>query len=124
RLGAGLAVLVVVSGFTTAASATARTTVPVVLAITLIGLVLAPRRRPGSEGWAAVVVTALTFLFYGAPVIVSGQPTFAGYVKLDDTATFLALTDRALTHGRGVSGLPPSSYRAALDVNLAHGYPL
>ena len=23
-----------------------------------------------------------------------------------------------------MSGLPPSSYRAALDVNLAHGYPL
>jgi hypothetical protein len=66
----------------------------------------------------------VTFVLYGGPVIASGEPTFAGYVKLDDTATSLALTDRALAHGRDLTGLPPSSYRAALDVNLAHGYPL
>jgi hypothetical protein len=49
--------------------------------------------------------------------------TFAGYIKLDDTATFLALTDRAMEHGRSLDGLAPSSYEATLAFNLPF-YPL
>ena len=33
------------------------------------------------------------------PVIASGDPTFAGYIRLDDTSTWLALTDRVMEHG-------------------------
>src|SRR5262249_11340477 len=55
--------------------------------------------------------------------LLSGTATFAGYVKLDDTATFLAITDRTLEHGRDLHGLAPSSYEATLAVNLANGYP-
>ena len=72
----------------------------------------------------ALAVGAAIFLFFGAPVILSGEPTFAGYVKLDDTATFLAFTDRVLDHGRDLDGLAPSSYEATLAVNVANGYPL
>jgi hypothetical protein len=64
------------------------------------------------------------FCAYAAPVVLSGQATFAGYIKLDDTATFLALTDRVMEHGLSLSGLAPSSYEATLSVNLGHGYPV
>ncbi len=40
------------------------------------------------------------FRVFGAPVDLSGEPTFAGYIKLDDTATWLAMTDRVMEHGR------------------------
>ena len=56
--------------------------------------------------------------------MLSGQPTFAGYIKLDDTATWMALTDRVMEHGRSLAGLAPSTYEATLDFNLADGYPV
>ena len=54
----------------------------------------------------------------------SGEATFAGYIKLDDTATWLALTDRVMEHGRSLDGLAPSTYEATLAFNLADGYPV
>lgn len=45
-------------------------------------------------------------------------------MKLDDTATWLAITDRVMEHGRDLSGLAPSSYEASLDVTLDRGYPI
>ena len=52
------------------------------------------------------------------------EATFAGYIQLDDTATWMALTDRVMEHGRDLDGLAPSSYEATLDFNLADGYPV
>jgi hypothetical protein len=56
-------------------------------------------------------------------VLASGDPTFTGYISLDDTATWLALTDRTLDEGRSLEGLAPSSYEATLANNLGGGYP-
>ena len=33
-----------------------------------------------------------------------GEATFAGYIRLDDTATWMALTDRVMDHGRSLGG--------------------
>ena len=57
-------------------------------------------------------------------MIFSGEATFAGYVKLDDTSTWLAFTDHVLAHGHSVAGLAPSSYEATVQINLQSGYPL
>ena len=46
--------------------------------------------------------------------MLSGRATFAGYIKLDDTATYLAMTDRVMEHGRSLAGLAPSTYEATL----------
>ena len=54
--------------------------------------------------YAFAGVGAVVFLAYGAPVLLSGEATFAGYIKLDDTATWAALTDRAVSHGRCTIG--------------------
>ena len=64
------------------------------------------------------------FAVYAAPIVLSGEPTFAGYIKLDDTATWMALTDRVMQHGRSLADLAPSTYEATLAFNLGAGYPV
>lgn len=121
---AGLAGIVVVGQFTTLADATAELTVPGLLVLAVLGAGLAlPWRFGRPDPWPAGAALAV-FAVFGAPVFLSGEPTFAGYIKLDDTATWMALTDRAIEHGRSLDGLEPSTYRATLDANLSGGYPV
>lgn len=88
-----------------------------------------PFRRPSSWrpapafAWPAVAAAGV-YLVFMAPVIASGEATFLGYVKLDDTSTWLAFTDHVLTHGHSVAGLAPSSYEATVQINLSAGYPV
>jgi hypothetical protein len=122
-LPAGFAAIVALTLFTTLSPTTAPLTVPLVLALGLVGL--ASRFPPSLkrfDGWAAIAAVGV-FAVYAAPVVLSGDATFAGYIKLDDTSTFLAMIDRALEHGRSLDGLAPSSYEAALAFNL-NFYPL
>lgn len=120
---AGLAVILVASSLTTMSSATASWTTPtlVALAVAGIGLSLPLRRRPG---WWAVAAAVAAFSVFAAPVVLSGSATFAGYISLDDTATWLAFADNALTHGRSLAGIAPSTYWAVLNDNLPTGYPI
>jgi hypothetical protein len=119
----GFAAIVVIALFATLLAATAPLTVPVVLTLGVVGLATAlPARLRRFDAWAVLGAVAV-FAVFAAPVVLSGDATFAGYVKLDDTATFLAMTDRALEHGRSLAGLAPSSYEAAVAVNLPF-YPL
>jgi hypothetical protein len=121
-LPVGLVVLTVAASFATWSGRTAPFTVPVLVGLAVLGLGLSVRGLPRVDPYAAVCAL-VAFVAVGAPVLASGEPTFTGYVKLDDTATFLALTDRVLEHGRDLDGLAPSSYEATLAVNLAQGYP-
>jgi hypothetical protein len=121
---AGLAAIVVIGLFTTWDAALAPLTVPAILLAAVLGGGLSwPWRYGRPDPWPAAVAIGV-FLVFGAPVILSGHPTFAGYVKLDDTATWLAMTDRIIEHGRSLAGLEPSSYYATLKYNLAGGYPI
>jgi hypothetical protein len=122
-LPTGFAAIAATTLFTTLTDATAPLTVPLVLAAGIVGLASsAPSSRRRFDGWAAAVAGGV-FVAFLMPVLGSGDATFAGYVKLDDTATFLALVDRSLDHGRSLAGLGPSTYEAALAVNLPF-YPL
>ncbi|HYH58899.1 MAG TPA: hypothetical protein VD790_06720 [Thermoleophilaceae bacterium] len=120
----GLCVIAIVGQATTEFDSTAELTLPIALVIAVAGAVLA-RNRGGwrLDPWAAVAAVG-TFVIYGAPVIFSGDATFAGYIRLDDTASWLALTDRALEAGSNVDGLAPSTYEATLDFYLNSDYPL
>jgi hypothetical protein len=120
----GLAVLVVVVHFTTLSDSTAELSAPLVVALATLGLALSPPWKRGAiDGWAMVAAVG-AFAIYAAPIVLSGEATFAGYIKLDDTATWLAITDRIMEHGRDLSGLPRSSYEATLAFNLPGGYPI
>jgi hypothetical protein len=122
-LPTGFAAVVGGALFATLIPATAPLALPGVLAVAVVGLTTAlPPSLRRIDAWAALAAVAV-FAVFAAPVVLSGDATFAGYIKLDDTATFLALTDRALEHGRSLEGLGPSSYEATLAFNLPF-YPL
>jgi hypothetical protein len=121
---AGFAVLVVAAGILTSRGETAPLATPAAVLLALAGAALAhpwKGRRP--DRWALAVALAV-FAVYAAPVVLSGNPTFSGYIKLDDTATWMAFVDRLMEHGRDLSGLAPSSYHSTLEVNLPSGYPI
>jgi hypothetical protein len=118
----GFTLVVLAGEFATLTGATAELAAPLVTALAVVGLLLGPIRRARPDFWslgAAVSVSAI----FAAPVVLSGEATFAGYIKLDDTATYFAMTDRVMEHGRDLAGLAPSTYEATLATTLAIGYP-
>ena len=120
---AGLATMIVAGQLTTLADATAELTLPLCAALALAGLAIGRRRLGPGSPWPLAAALAV-FGVYAAPIVLSGDPSFAGYIRLDDTATWMALTDRVMEHGHSLAGLAPSSYEATLDFNLAEGYPV
>ena len=77
----------------------------------------------GRPGRLELVVGGVVFAVLAAP-FVFGEPSWAGFIKLDDTATWMGLTDHAFEHGRGVGDLPPSTYSSMVDAYLGGGYPI
>ncbi|MDQ2676138.1 MAG: hypothetical protein M3Y34_04960, partial [Actinomycetota bacterium] len=120
----GFCVVVIAGGFTTAVPGLAWLTVPLVVALAVAGMLLAPPWREGRPSPWLMGALLVVFAVYAAPIVLSGSATFAGYIRLDDTATWLALTDRVMEAGRDLEGLAPSSYEATLAFNLADGYPI
>ena len=120
----GLALVIVEADLVTMTSATAQLATPLAVALAVAGYGLADRRGRRVDGWALGCGVGV-FAVYAAPIVLSGQATFAGYITLDDTSTWLALTDRAMEHGRSVAGLAPSTYQQVLtDLLHTSGYPL
>jgi hypothetical protein len=120
----GFAVVVVVGELASIGDPLAELAAPVTAALAIAGFLLGRGRGHGGfERWALLAALAV-FAVYAAPIVLSGEPTFAGYVKLDDTATWLALTDRIADHGRDLAHLGPSTYEATLRFNLGSGYPI
>jgi hypothetical protein len=91
-------------------------------AVAVIGLGIGVTRR--APDWWAITAAVGGYVAYAVPVAGSGTATFAGYIKLDDTATYLAMLDRVMDHGRSLAGLAPSTYEATLATSLSYGYPL
>ncbi|MDP9223629.1 MAG: hypothetical protein M3P18_07185 [Actinomycetota bacterium] len=119
----GLATVIVVASLAAESSATAKLATPAVVMLTVVGLGLTtPWRAVRLDRWALATAFAV-FAVYAAPIVLSGQATFAGYITLDDTATWLAITDRVMEHGHDLSGLQPSTYEAALDM-VRESYPV
>jgi len=118
----GLAAALVLAGTITAFSAIAPAAVTAVAVGAVAGLVIAWRGRRWPGGWPLLAALGV-LLVYGAPVLASGQATFTGYIKLDDTSTWFNVIDNVVSHGRSVSQLPLSTYR--LNFETANpAYPL
>lgn len=120
----GLVTVIVIAGLLTMQSGTAKFATAACVAAAIAGFVLARHRLRAPKGRWLTGAAVAVFAVYAAPVVLSGHATFAGYIKLDDSATWMALTDRALAHGRSLAGLPFGTYEATLSYSLAEGYPL
>jgi hypothetical protein len=123
-LPSGFALLIVLSSIATMSDATANLAAPLVVGCAIAGVGLtAPWRGYRPNAWAAIAAVAV-FAAYAAPTVLSGQATFDGYITLDDTSTWLAITDQVMQHGRNLAGLQPSTYEAALRSYISQsGYP-
>jgi len=71
----------------------------------------------------------ITYLAYGLPLIAYGSPSWAGWIKLDDQATFLAVTDRLMNVGRTIPDPVLSTYQRVIqtifDTHAGHfSYPV
>ena len=120
----GLAVIIVIGQFLTLADATAELTTPVAAVLAVAGIGLGWRDAVARiDAWALGLALA-AFAAFAAPIVLSGEATFADYLKLDDTSTWMALTDRVMEAGRSLDGLAPSTYEATLAFNLGDGYPI
>jgi hypothetical protein len=118
----GLAATLVVAGTVTAWPTIAPATVTVVAIGAVAGLALAWRGRRGLTRWPLIAAVGV-LAAYGAPVLFSGQATFTGVVKLDDTATWLNVIDNVVSHGRSVAALPLSTYKINFE-QANPSYPL
>jgi hypothetical protein len=119
----GLALVIVEADLVTMTGSTAQLATPLAAALAIAGYGLGWRRGRRPDGWS-IGAAAGVFAVYAAPIVLSGKATFAGYVSLDDTSTWLTLTDRVMTHGRTLGGLAPSTYQQVLADYFGSGYPL
>jgi len=130
----GLAAALVLAGTLTAFGPTVPAAVPIVGAGTAAGLLLAlPRLRLGRMSslgrwpvlgrWPLLAGVGV-LLVYGAPVLLSGEATFTGYVKLDDISTWFNIVDIVMAHGRSVTSLPPSTFSVTFSGDVGAAYPL
>jgi hypothetical protein len=123
----GLTVLIALAGLFALLDATAELAAPAVVLAAAAGLALSepwkdPRLR---AAWPWPLVVALgAYAVYAAPSLLTGQGSITGYVKLDDSATWLALTDHVLEFGRDRSAVPPGSYARTLEAWLGGDYPV
>ncbi len=135
RLPSGVALVIAVMDLFTRTTATAPLAVAAAVVLGVAGLAAAiyARMRDREDGrppWtrphvpAGVLAAVAVFAVYAAPIVLSGEATWAGYAKLDDTSNWLALVTQALSHGRTLSGVAPSAYYGVLSDYLVTGYPI
>jgi hypothetical protein len=120
----GLAAIIVVGVFLTMLAATAPLAAPLVVVLALAGYALSLRRGRRLPEYWLVLCGLGVFAVYAAPIVASGQATFAGYITLDDSATWMALASHMVEHGRSLTGQPISTYEQVLRDYLGQGYPL
>jgi hypothetical protein len=119
----GLAAVLLVTLIATEWSATARVAVPLVGVGAVVGLILQWPRR-ALEPWPLLAAVGI-LLVYGAPVLLSGQATFTGIIKLDDTSTWLNIIDHTMTHLHPAAGsVSASTYQLVFTGDVGPTYPL
>jgi hypothetical protein len=122
-LPAGMAGLVGLTQLTTRYDATAEATLPLVVIAAVAGWILGSLHGRRPDRWLTLALAGVAAVF-AAPVVLSGDATFAGYTILGDTSIHFIGADGLLRYGREFGGLPPSSYEYSLVAYYgANGYP-
>ena len=64
----------------------------------------------------SILAGLLTYVAYSLPFFIYGRPTWAGWIKLDDNSTFLAVTDRLMNVGRTVPAEITSTFDRVIQM--------
>ena len=123
-LPGGFIVISLATYFAHMSNATAPLQTPFVVVLAIAGFgVSRPWKRFRLDRWLTGSAAGV-YTVFAAPVVLVGV-TFAGYIRLDDTSTFMSFLDRAAAHTYGAAGLLPSTYKATLlHEGYKYGYPL
>lgn len=113
----GFLVIAILGSLLTISTLIAPHTALIIGVLSLTGFILgfARLRSLVNFDFASMWAGVLTYLAFGLPVIASGNPTWAGWVKLDDPGTFLAITDRLMSVGRTTPELVTSTYSRVIQ---------
>jgi hypothetical protein len=126
RPALGLAVMMVLAQLVITTDATAELAIPLIVALGAFGLWMGWSYGLFSgplPGWGILAALGV-YIVFAAPVLFSGEPSWAGFIKLDDSATWMGLTDHAFEFGHRTSGFAPSTWQALIDFNAGSGYPI
>jgi hypothetical protein len=124
-LPVGFVTLMALARLLVQAHASARLALPAVVALALVGLVVERERLRALRPDPWITLAALgVFAVFAAPVVLSGTPTFAGYLALPDTSHQLALADVLAHHGYDATGLTDGSLKLSMVSYLASNYPV
>jgi hypothetical protein len=124
RPALGMATMIVVAQFGTATETTAKLTLPLIIVLAVVGLLLGRRMAIPLPGGVILCVAIGLLILFASPFLVSGEATWAGYIKLDDNATWLAITNHVFEHGRALGNEPPSTHQQVLQDYLGGSYPI
>ncbi|HEV2059917.1 MAG TPA: hypothetical protein VGR11_11220 [Solirubrobacteraceae bacterium] len=124
-LPVGFVTLVALARLLTQEGATARFALPVLVVLALAGLLVqrAWLRSLRPDPWIALAAVGV-FAIFGAPIILSGEPTFAGYLALPDTSHQLSLADLVAQHGFDWAPIDEGSRRLSLHTYVLTAYPV
>jgi hypothetical protein len=124
-LPVGFVSLVAVARLLTQEGATARFALPAIMILAALGVVVQRvwLRSLRPDPWLTAAAVGV-FAVFGAPVVLSGEPTFAGYLALADTSHQLGLADLLAHHGFDWTANPDGSIRLGLRTYVMTGYPV
>lgn len=100
----GFLLMGILGSITTISTATAPYTAIVFGGISLVGLVVSAIwfKSHVRFDFLPSVAGLATYIGFSLPVLAYGHPSWAGWIKLDDDSSFLAVTDRLMNVGRTV----------------------
>jgi hypothetical protein len=107
-LPVGFATLLALARLITATGATAPLALPIIVVLALAGLVLGARSLRRPDPWLAAAAVGV-FAVFAAPVVLSGDPTFAGYLVMPDSGHQLTLAWLYAHHGPDWQALATAS---------------
>ena len=124
-LPVGTAAAIAIARFVTSEDATAELALPALLVCALGGFVFGRGRVRGLwDDSHALLAAAAVFVAVGAPVYLSLEPTFDGYLQLPDTSHQLAIASFEPDNGPHYEKLPESSYKHSLAKYIGTEYPV
>ncbi|HEV2819418.1 MAG TPA: hypothetical protein VGW11_02825 [Solirubrobacteraceae bacterium] len=124
-LPVGIAALIALARLLTATAPTATVALPAIFVLAVAGLVLgrARLRAAAPDRWLALAAAAV-FVVFAAPLVLSGAPTFTGYLTLPDTSHHLTLSWLYAQQGGAWEALPESSTRLSMQGYVETAYPV
>ena len=124
-LPTGLAAVIALSRLITESSAAAPFALPVLVGLAVAGSALGRQRLRATRVDRSLVLAALGVLaVFGAPVILSGSPTFAGYTLLPDTSHQLTFAWLYAQQGPDWQSLPEGMTAISAMNYISTAYPM